>query len=269
MIDLKGVSGLPVLLDREKAKLEFSGSLEPVEPSVRKLEEMKDVLLDSDFEGESELYYMYRGVSKEEDKEILKEHNLRYDLTLLKPVSLGDEFNKTYGHYHPEVPGTNFTYPEIYEVLYGEAYYILQRVDFEDERQVLREFLVVVADVGDKVVIPPGYGHVTINPSLERPLLMANITADGFKSVYEPFKKARGAGFYLTTSGEWLENQNYNLGSVKFDMTSAKGGELLKLEGEPMYLSCIKNPEKFRFLTHPQDFIGFWSELSLRRLGRK
>jgi glucose-6-phosphate isomerase len=269
MIDLKGVSGLPVSLNREKVKVEFGEGLESVEPAVRSLDEMRDVLLDPYIEGEDELYYMYRDVSQDEERKIFKEHNLRYDLTLLKPVALGEEFNKTYGHYHPEVPGTSFTYPEIYEVLYGEAYYILQRVDMEDTKQALREFLVVVADVGDKVIIPPGYGHVTINPSLERPLLMANITADGFKSVYEPFKKARGAGFYLTTNGEWLENQNYNLGAVKFDMTAAKGGELLKLRNEPMYLSCIENPEKFRFLTHPQDFIGFWSELSLRRLGRR
>ena len=268
MVNLREISGLPISLDRKSLRVTFEDGLPSVEPSVRTLEEMRDVLLDPECTSEDELYYMYRGVAFEKDRKVFELYNLRYDLTLLRPASLGEEFNKTYGHYHPEVPGKSFTYPEIYEVLYGEAYYILQRVDIVEDKQILREFLVVVASAGDKVIIPPGYGHVTINPSLERPLLMANITADGFKSIYEPFKKARGAGFYLTTNGEWIENRNYTNEVVSFDMAAAKGGDILGLEGKPMYLACIEEPDRFRFLTHPQDFISLWSQLSLRRLGR-
>jgi len=37
---------------------------------------------------------------------------------------------------------------------------------------------------GDTVFIPPGYGHVTINPSDHRTLVMANVVSNAFLSEY-------------------------------------------------------------------------------------
>ena len=42
---------------------------------------------------------------------------------------LGSEYVKTVGHYHPPVPGTDVSYPEIYQVLDGSATYLLQKVE--------------------------------------------------------------------------------------------------------------------------------------------
>jgi|GEM_PF-2282682 glucose-6-phosphate isomerase len=40
---------------------------------------------------------------------------------------MGLEFVKTCGHYHPPVnPKLRYTYPEMYEVLEGDAHYLLQ-----------------------------------------------------------------------------------------------------------------------------------------------
>jgi oxalate decarboxylase/phosphoglucose isomerase-like protein (cupin superfamily) len=84
---------------------------------------------------------------------------------------MGLEFVKTYGHYHPRVnPKLRYTYPEIYEVLDGDAHYLLQRA-LNDES--VDDVTLVKATRGDKVIVPPNYGHVTINPS-ERTLKMAN-----------------------------------------------------------------------------------------------
>ncbi len=37
---------------------------------------------------------------------------------------------------------------------------------------------------GDTVFIPPGYGHVTINPSDHRTFFMANVVSNAFLSEY-------------------------------------------------------------------------------------
>jgi hypothetical protein len=46
-------------------------------------------------------------------------------------------------------------------VLEGDAHYLLQRAQNEER---VDEAILVKATRGDKVIIPPNYGHVTINP---------------------------------------------------------------------------------------------------------
>ena len=111
---------------------------------------------------------------------------------------MGLEFVKTYGHYHPRVnPKLRYTYPEVYEVLDGEAHYLLQRA--KDEESV-DDVLLVKATRGDKVIVPPNYGHVTINP-LERTLKMANWVCRSFDSVYERYAKLHGGRTMSSLTG--------------------------------------------------------------------
>ena len=99
--------------------------------------------------------------------EKLREQNIRYDITIIPPGMLGREYIKTAGHYHPLVPGGSVTYPELYEVLEGEALYLLQRQDLGD-------VVAINASAGDKVLVPPNYGHITINGSNKK-LKMATL----------------------------------------------------------------------------------------------
>jgi glucose-6-phosphate isomerase len=47
------------------------------------------------------------------------------------------------------------------------------------------------AKEGDIVLMKEGFGHITINPSTDQLLVMANIVSDRFKSVYDDFKSRR------------------------------------------------------------------------------
>ncbi len=136
-------------------------------PVVRKLEEMKEVVFDKSFlkhaNMDMELYFMFREVSKnKEDARKMDEKGLRYDITIIPPNKLGLEFVKTAWHYHPFLPGSRITYPEVYEVLEGEAHYLLQRMEEERGTEKITDVVVVKAKKGEKVIIPPNYGHVTI-----------------------------------------------------------------------------------------------------------
>ena len=48
------------------------------------------------------------------------------------------------------------------------------------------EVILVKTTRGDKVIVPPNCGHVTINPS-EKTLRMANWVCRSFESLYEPY----------------------------------------------------------------------------------
>jgi len=180
-------------------ELEFGGKT--MEPDVRMLHDMDDVLYDKEWARGAEnleLYYMYRDLFlSRRDGDLFLEQGIRYDITIIPPLMLGREYVKTAGHYHPLVPGETATYPEVYEVLEGEATYLLQREDLSD-------VVVVRARAGDKVVVPPDYGHITINDSNKR-LKMANFVAREFSPIYEPIKKRGGAAYFLTEDG-FVEN---------------------------------------------------------------
>lgn len=221
-------------------------------PDIRRLYDMKEVIYDKEFLSYAEnieLYYMYRNVFLDEsDKKTMEENNLRYDVTIIPPGNLGKEFVKTAGHYHPLVPGTDITYPEIYEVLEGEAHYLLQKK--EDNKIV--DVVLISAEKNDKVIIPPGYGHVTINPS-ENVLKMANWVSSDFSSIYEPIKKMHGAAYFETTKG-FIKNENYEyLPELRF-LKPKEHKNVGLVKDKDMYYLIKNNPEFLDFLTKPQDY---------------
>ena len=210
MIELQEQSGLPLRWDPAKHSMEFFAPLQPVEPAVRRRVDMQEVLYDPRADGPQELYYMYRGISLPRDTEEVERAGLRYDVTVLVPGQIGTEPVKTAGHYHPPQKGTPFTYPEIYEVLSGTAHYLLQRKNEQEEGRI-EEVLLIEAHPGDKVLIPPGFGHITINPTSEY-LAMSNWVAAEFSSDYGPIRRF-GGGAYFELWGqkgtEYIPNKNY------------------------------------------------------------
>jgi len=205
--------------------------------SVRKLSEMKDALMSETKEsGDVDLYYMFR--------DIYVKNGMRYDITLIPARITGGEFAKTYGHCHP-VAHDHLRYPEVYQVLSGKALFILQK---ELETAGI-EILIIPAKKGEVVLIPPNYCHVSINPS-EKDLLLANVVAVDFKSIYEIYKRKRGAAYYCTKKG-LVPNKNYTI-----EKTEKPGpAEINKRYGfssKDLLNEFCENPKKFEFLKKPE-----------------
>ncbi len=223
-----------------RKKLKFGGR--KVEPDVRMLYDMEEVVYDKDWLKGAEnvpLYFMYRDLYKQGDEKRIKERGLRYDITVIPPKMLGKEYVKTKGHFHETAK--NMTYPELYGVLEGSAHYLLQKGRGEEaERTVL-----VKAEKGDKVIIPPGYGHITINPTSEK-LKMANWVFRNFDSVYGPIVEKGGAAWFETDEG-FKRNDNY---SKVPELEVFKASENDQFEGE--IYSLIEDPGKLDFLSSPE-----------------
>lgn len=164
------------------------------EAEPRLLEEMLPVLKNPESVKKPKntvIYDMYRGVK------ILDE--LRYDVTFFYPEILGDEYMKTFGHYHD-----NCTM-EISEVLEGSIWGILQR--YRNKPNEIEDVYLVEAKKGEKIVSPAGFGHVTINPTSES-AICSNWINKKSKSDYMQYKKLHGACFYFTKKGK-EKNKNY------------------------------------------------------------
>ena len=172
-------------------------------PGVRTVADMENVLAvrPSGLDPATPLYFMYRDLYKTHgDHEWLQRHHLRYDITRIPAGILNGEYTKTKGHYHPKNPA-GVAYPEVYEVLSGYAYYLLQKSDHSD-------VIIVAARTGDVVLIPSGYGHVTINPGRED-LIMANLVSTDFQSEYGEINAMHGAAYYYMKNEGWVANPHY------------------------------------------------------------
>jgi len=219
------------------------------EPDIRRLFDMKEVIYDQSWLAEAEdfdLYYMYRDLFLSRgDAEKLQEQSLRYDITIIPPHMLGREYVKTAGHYHPPVSEGSVTYPELYEVLEGEALYLLQSQDLND-------VVAINATAGDKVLVPPNYGHVTINRS-NKILKMSNFVARNFSSLYGPFQENGGGAYFFTKEG-WLKNERC-LKAGELRRVEAPGNRSLARLGlsrsREMY-PLLKEPGRLEFLTRPE-----------------
>ncbi|AKB27450.1 Glucose-6-phosphate isomerase [Methanosarcina siciliae C2J] len=228
---------------------------------VRKLQDMEDVVFDREwfekiYERNRDMYYMFRDLAKNDvDHGVIESHHLRYDITRIPPGMLGSEYVKTVGHYHPLVPGTDVSYPELYQVLDGSATYVLQKAK-PGEEDIVLDVAVIKAEKGDLVLVPPGYGHVTINAS-EKTLEMANWVCREFSSVYEPIKRLSGAAYFLLKDG-FAKNPLYrDIPPIRY-LKPLGFDEIGLAFGENMY-DLVHRAEKLRFLSAPQDYMGFLS----------
>ncbi|HUT96064.1 MAG TPA: glucose-6-phosphate isomerase family protein [Candidatus Paceibacterota bacterium] len=231
-------------------------NLNKLEPDIRYLEDMQSVLYDRKWlktAPNMELYYMYRDfIETENDFMRVIKHDLRYDITILKPVRLGKEFNKTMGHDHPIVPGTDITYPELYEVLEGKAVFILQ----DSEENKIKDIIAIKAKKGDKIIVPPNCEHLIINIG-KKDLKTCNWISRSFSThIYKPFKMKHGFGYYALKGLfgiKWVKNLNYeSVPSLKFEKPN-KFYNFKISKDQPSY-RLVNNLDKLDFLKSPQRY---------------
>ncbi len=252
MKDLSSICYLSVSLN-EDGRLSFGEGITEVTPAIRTLDDSRIVLEDREADGPGELYYMYREMCREADREGIRSRGLRYDITVIRPGKVGREYVKTVGHYHPAKPGTDYTFPEVYEVINGKAHYLFQR---PGEEAGAEEVIMIEALPGDKVLIPPNYGHITINPGDDF-LVMSNWVASDFSSVYEPLEKLGGGAYFeveVDGRAQFEANPKYsNLPPLrKVPVVELRRFDLVK--EVPMYQIFLRDPDKLDFLINPEKY---------------
>jgi glucose-6-phosphate isomerase len=167
---------------------------------IRSLNEMKSVLYDQKWLKSAKnfnVYYVFRGIKWK--------NGLRYDITIVPPKMLGQEFPKTKGHKHLN------NFPELITVLKGKVFHLAQW----QKGNKIEKIEITKAKKGDWIICPPNCHHLTINPGKEN-LIIANWVSKKSKDDYSLFEKYQGAGYYYTKQG-WIKNKNYkSVPKIKF-----------------------------------------------------
>lgn len=257
-IDLTELSGLPLSLDQETGQLsDLTGALFWEGPGQRRFGDLRSVVaapeaIDSIVNEIA--YFTYRDVRQAAESG-LATHGLRYDVTVTLPGTVGGEFVKTAGHYHGIAPN-GVSWPEIYDVLAGEAAFVLQKAEGDPAGDpAVSRGIVVVAFPGDRVVIPPDYGHVTVNIGTT-PLVVADLVAAASVNHYPGYAALRGGVVrVLAVKGEddaFEAEWNPAYPEVDAGIEVVAASDLDPFESAtPLYLLGVEHPALVEFLTEP------------------
>jgi len=200
--------------------------------------------------GPEVLYFGARYMEKTTDEDIFVSNDFMADMTTINPGKVGDEFIKTVGHYHQNKPGTTLAYPEVYEAVSGNFEYLLQS-ELDKDGKV--EVIWVVAQPGDKVVMPPNYGHVSMNVGTETAIEVDIQKRDNPNgSDYTMFRERNGGAFYRTDEG-LMKNPNYEVSSLRI-VKPLERPDLGLTRDKSLYDSFVEAPEKFDYLLNPEKY---------------
>ena len=260
LISLERQSGLPIAFDPTTNTIQWPEGLTVEKIAPRAWAEMLDFASHPAATPTSQpVYTVYRNIARSGDASTIQSSKLRYDITVIPPgsfVGSRNEFFRTAGHCHPLKPDTRFGYPEVYEVIAGRAYWLFQRPNPNDPA-LIEEIYVVEAGPGEKAVMLPGFGHISINAFAE-PLVMANWISDTFSYDYESYRKFRGGGYWLIQGPtpdtvEFEKNPNYRSVPELKKLRPREVPELGLVRSQPLY-QFSRELGKLRFLSYPEEF---------------
>lgn len=266
MIDLTRDCGLPVWLDDVNHRFVLDDSLLGDKPEQRHLEEVRHVLYENTVQEPKRLYTLFNDVGLPEVRKFLSARGLSYGMGFMPPLKLGVEYIKTMGHYHSLCPGTTVRYPEVYEIVYGAATYLLQKQDPAD-MAIVEDIILVEGKRGDRLVMPPDYAHVSINTGPE-PLVGAHWAAAKCGLEYSEIAQMGGFGYFVVEengSPNFVRNPRYKQVPPIRKVSLKRLADFDIDPAQPIYSTARNDAGAFRFVVEPYDFQGLFDKLIPKR----
>lgn len=246
--DLTTAAGIP--LELEEGSIRTGPGVLVEQDLVRQLHELAQVTADPITEdGRRVEYRMLNGVRRDSDDR-LERLPVRYELTAMAGHSIGHEAAKTAGHVHVRPAGSSLGYPEVVEVLHGEAGFLIQDLEQGPEGPRSSRAWLVRARAGDRVVLPPELAHVTIDLGAG-PLVFSDIIDRRAAGVYSAVARARGFCWYVAADGELYPNDRY---TAIPELEVCDAAEWSGEAGGPLYSAFDSGPEDFVWLSEPDRF---------------
>lgn len=168
--------------------------------SARELSGLKPVLKDENASGPDPVYWVFSEVTEKEWANV----------TVIASGRLGEEYPKTFGHYH------GFDILETYHLVEGEGVLLMQKKHLDENgkhvENMVDEVYLISAKPGDEIVITPEWGHSWSNVG-NGPLISFDDWRSGHKPTdYEVMEKLQGMSYYLVEENgqpKAVKNPNY------------------------------------------------------------
>ena len=223
----------------------------------RRLDAIRRSLRDPDCAGPDPVYAIAMDVGREEDRPAMLARNLLFGVVTYARGRLGEEPVRSQGHVHAVSPSCGASTPEVYEIWSGRAVILMQEKDGDDPGRCFA----VEAGPGQVVVVPPGWAHATISADPAQPLTFGAWCVRDFGFDYRGVCAHGGLAWFplLEADGSlrWLHNDAY--APSPFVCKAPQGYPQLGIEpGVPIYTQFAEDPDRFLFVSHPQQKEEAW-----------
>ncbi len=281
MIDLKELTGLPLQFDPETLQIKLGddiffktawekkldSSMTPNDPLWKSLkfaqeftDEQGNIINQPNLEEfwKGRFYFGFRCIFIKNDEflKLIDENNIMPDITILPAGDIDNEYVRTEGHEHL----SNF--PEIYQVILGKVIFLIFKPK-KDRQEDIEDVIAVLADVGDNVIFPPGYYHITVNIG-DSSLVVADWNSTKANSDFHYIKNHNGAPYWVIkgeNGPEFQRNPRYKgkVPQIRIVKPADEIEEFSIKKGVPMF--NLAKEGKIRKLNFLNDITGKYDKV--------
>lgn len=224
-------------------------------PEIRTLDQIRPSLRDPQCEGPEEVYAIAMDVARMQDRAELEKRMLLFGVVTYAAGTLGEEPIRSQGHVHRISLHSGWSPPELYEIWQGKAIIYMQEYVDDDPGRCFA----VLAGPGDKVLVPPGWGHATISASPDEALTFGAWCDREYGFEYDAVRAHKGLAWYPLVQEKqivWQHNTHYMPGRLQ--VITPRQYREFAISDEPIYQQFIDDPARFQFISHPDKVADLW-----------
>lgn len=225
---------------------------------IRTLDSIRKTLSNPNCSGPKEVYSIAMDVGDYADQEAIVGRNLLYGAVTYAIGSLGSEPIRSQGHIHAISASCGSSTPEVYEIWEGAAYIYMQ----EFVKKNPGRCYAIYAQVGDVVIVPPGWGHATISADCTKSLSFGAWCVRDFCFDYTKTREYGGLAWFPILGEQaiiWNKNERYQVETLEVRPPRTYGDFGIE-SGVPIYEQFKKNNDLFLFVAQPTIVKEKWEE---------
>ncbi|MEG6025043.1 glucose-6-phosphate isomerase family protein [Enterobacter hormaechei] len=248
--------GLDMTITRQPLGFCYGEDVTGPMPEIRTLDQIRPSLRNPDCEGPEQVYAIAMDVARLADRPELEKRMLLFGVVTYAAGTLGDEPVRSQGHVHRISQHSGWSPPELYEIWQGKAIIYMQEYVDDDPGRCFA----VLAGPGEKVLVPPRWGHATISASPNEPLTFGAWCDREYGFEYEAVRARKGLAWYPLVQGNhivWQHNSHYRPGRLQ--MITPRSYPEFGITDAPVYQQFIDDPARFQFISRPDKVAELWN----------
>lgn len=224
----------------------------------RRIDDVRRTLRERDCTGPEILYSIAMDTGKKQHLPDLMQRHLLYGICMYAPGLVGSEPVRSQGHIHSVSLSCGSSTPEMYEILQGKACIFMQDSANENTKKAYAVF----CKAGDKVLVPPGYAHYTVNADPKSFMVFGAWCIRDYGFEYADVRRMGGLSYFpLADSGGKISfeaNKSYH--NTELVIKQPRLYSEFKIASDvPIYQQYEEDQEHFDFVTNPQKYKRIWN----------
>lgn len=247
--------GLDMTIHHQPLGFSYGEDVTGPMPEIRHLDQIRASLRDPHCDGPQDVYAIAMDVARMQDRETLQKRMLLFGVVTYAAGRLGEEPIRSQGHIHRISQHSGWSPPELYEIWQGSAIIYMQEYVEDDPGRCFA----VIANPGDKVLVPPGWGHATISANPDVPLTFGAWCDREYGFEYQEVRARKGLAWYPLLQDKhvvWQHNPHYVAGRLQA-ITPRQYTEF-GITSDPIYQQFIDDPARFQFISRPDKTAELW-----------